>query len=468
MNLKPDKLQDSAPAILEASTEAIATIDINGRIQGYNNRFLLLLGIREDEVHSLQIKDLFTNLDWDAKSYSGNSDFEAAELTLPDHSKSWVLIKILMIGKLESGYKTLLIHDPESVRRIVDRLDYIENYDMQTSLLNSRKGILEFEQLQISNLSGGCYLLAIDTDEKNEKLDDYLRKIARHFNRISEQSVICRYSNCELLFVYTCDEPLSVDTHSMLIDALANDPDIANLAIRLSFMNWLAGTLSVNAILDRLKVDLTAISDHHLLTSLSSSKRQSSQASFIDTLNKALEQGEMEFFIQPQISSDTRQVISGELLIRWIPPSGNIIPPSQFINFLEEGEFAYRFFKWSVERTVSLLKYLYEQIGKLVKGIDQYTMLIVNGYHVGGKTLFPFNCTGKAMNILAFQYFDWHIHPFAVFGIIFDEGDECFQRHGPSGQITLKILATNISQESGLVGFFDTFGNDFQAKHMSQ
>ncbi|MEW8496622.1 MAG: PAS domain S-box protein, partial [Candidatus Thiodiazotropha taylori] len=230
MSIDIKKLLSAAPAILEASSEAIATIDVDGQIKGFNSHFLELLGIAEDECKGLNISEIFRDLD-DAFITRGTKDeFEPAKLTSAEGQVSWVLVKVIGIGKTgKETTRTVLVHDPETIRRIIDRLDYIENYDTPTGLLNHRKGIVEFEQLQASNLAGGCILLDLQSGPSvaaDVDLTACIRSIARHFKLIEEQSVLCRLANSEVLCIYSSTAPLPADTLSSLIDAIRTDSSV--------------------------------------------------------------------------------------------------------------------------------------------------------------------------------------------------------------------------------------------------
>ncbi|MCG7995423.1 MAG: EAL domain-containing protein [Candidatus Thiodiazotropha taylori] len=367
MSIDIKKLLSAAPAILEASSEAIATIDIDGQIKGFNSHFLELLGITEEECKGLNISEIFRDLD-DTFILRGTKDeFEPAKLTSAEGQVSWVLVKVIGIGKTgKETTRTVLVHDPETIRRIIDRLDYIENYDTSTGLLNHRKGIVEFEQLQASNLAGGCILLDLEPGPSvaaDVDLTTCIRSIARHFKLIEEQSVLCRLANSEVLCIYSSTEPLPADTLSSLIDAIRTDSSVPDgVRPHIAHLDWKAGTISVNGILDRLKAELTPIDEPHLLAHLDAQQHATSHASFLLRLNQALEAGELDFFIQPQICSEGRQVIGGELLIRWIPSPGEIIPPAHFIEFLEQGEFADKFFYWGLVRTAQVLKTVRDEL----------------------------------------------------------------------------------------------------------
>lgn len=53
-------------------------------------------------------------------------------------------------------------------------------------------------------------------------------------------------------------------------------------------------------------------------------------------LRKALQQGELDVYFQPQVSLATGEVVGAEALVRWQHPSKGLIPPAEFIFTAEE------------------------------------------------------------------------------------------------------------------------------------
>jgi hemerythrin-like metal-binding protein len=80
-------------------------------------------------------------------------------------------------------------------------------------------------------------------------------------------------------------------------------------------------------------------------------------------LDKALHNNELDYHIQPQICADTRQIIGGELLVRWFKPDGEIVHPTMFVDFLEKGGFAETFFNWSVKRVIDITRQIHQEVG---------------------------------------------------------------------------------------------------------
>lgn len=70
-------------------------------------------------------------------------------------------------------------------------------------------------------------------------------------------------------------------------------------------------------------------------------------------LRRALAQGEMALYFQPQVSIRDGTVVGAEGLLRWLRPDGTVVPPGAFIPLAEEtgliGELGY----WAIEQACS-------------------------------------------------------------------------------------------------------------------
>ncbi len=55
-----------------------------------------------------------------------------------------------------------------------------------------------------------------------------------------------------------------------------------------------------------------------------------------DDLRHALEKGELSLYYEPQYSIKDRQLLGAEALLRWIKPSGELVPPAKFIPVAED------------------------------------------------------------------------------------------------------------------------------------
>jgi diguanylate cyclase (GGDEF)-like protein len=67
------------------------------------------------------------------------------------------------------------------------------------------------------------------------------------------------------------------------------------------------------------------------------------------SLRRALEQGELEMYYQPQINVDTGQVIGAEGLIRWNHPERGVLSAGEFLPFAEENGLILQISDWMLD-----------------------------------------------------------------------------------------------------------------------
>lgn len=72
--------------------------------------------------------------------------------------------------------------------------------------------------------------------------------------------------------------------------------------------------------------------------------------------DSALENGELEFYVQPQVSAETGELLGGELLCRWNHPEQGVLPPHRFISLAESERFRGRFTRWCVDQAFAALE----------------------------------------------------------------------------------------------------------------
>jgi len=366
--MNEDSLLDAAPAILEASSEAIVTIDNDGFIRGCNGQFLLLLDISDESEIKTSISTFFKDYDFSSQDVDNSDGFEPTKLSKPDGTTSWVLLKVIPFGQQNTGYKTVLIQDPDTIRRIIDRLDFIENYDISTGLANRHKGIIEFEHFQTGDLEGGCLLIKIKIhpydDGDDSRYGEILKEMSSQLDFISDKTISARYSGSELLFVFASDEALSAQSFSTIVQQLKECPLVTkDIEVSLSYHDWSGTKEDIHTIIANLRSTSENINTPKLIEHFRSQYRTSTRQAFLITLEEALDRNQLDFFIQPQINSENRQVLGGELLIRWLPTPTEVIPPSQFVEFLEDGEFGKTFLQWSITRSADILQQIKDALG---------------------------------------------------------------------------------------------------------
>lgn len=78
-------------------------------------------------------------------------------------------------------------------------------------------------------------------------------------------------------------------------------------------------------------------------------------------LRKAVDVGEVTFYLQPQCSIKTGRIVGSEALARWIKPDGTQVPPNEFIPVLERNNFIAEFDKYIWEQVFIWLRSLIDK-----------------------------------------------------------------------------------------------------------
>lgn len=73
-------------------------------------------------------------------------------------------------------------------------------------------------------------------------------------------------------------------------------------------------------------------------------------------MKKALNEGEMKLYLQPQNSVATHEIVGAEALVRWIESSGKLIMPDQFIPLFEKNGFILELDMYMIEQSCKVLK----------------------------------------------------------------------------------------------------------------
>ncbi|MFZ5521803.1 MAG: putative bifunctional diguanylate cyclase/phosphodiesterase [Pseudomonadota bacterium] len=68
-------------------------------------------------------------------------------------------------------------------------------------------------------------------------------------------------------------------------------------------------------------------------------------------LRQAVDQGQLQIWLQPKVSLISGQVIGAEALLRWQHPERGLVPPMRFIYFAEQTGFVRVLTSWMIERT---------------------------------------------------------------------------------------------------------------------
>lgn len=99
--------------------------------------------------------------------------------------------------------------------------------------------------------------------------------------------------------------------------------------------------VSVSTMCDRATIALSTIKGetgvHLAIFNESIMEKMLKEQYIIDECERAIREGEFKMYLQPQVSEEGR-IIGAEALSRWVRPTGEVVPPSDFIEILEKSE----------------------------------------------------------------------------------------------------------------------------------
>src|ERR1019366_1750664 len=75
-------------------------------------------------------------------------------------------------------------------------------------------------------------------------------------------------------------------------------------------------------------------------------RRSRDQHEFLKSIRYALEHNQFDLYFQPQISMRTNELVGVEALIRWRHPERGILPPSEFLRYIENTDLDIEIGEW--------------------------------------------------------------------------------------------------------------------------
>ncbi len=209
-------------------------------------------------------------------------------------------------------------------------------------------------------------LLVIDVDhfgEINEAFgheagDTVLKEVARRLKKtVRDSDLVARVGADEFALVVVSDDAKgAVESLLKRIKTLFSEPlKIDSREVYLTFSQGVSifpkdakdpGTLLSNAVasLSRAK---SLGGDRAVHFSEDVSKVAEKRIKTRSDLRKALERGEFLLYYQPKVDLRTGKVEGCEALLRWVK-DGKVVPPSEFIPILEEGELIHAVSEWVI------------------------------------------------------------------------------------------------------------------------
>lgn len=149
-------------------------------------------------------------------------------------------------------------------------------------------------------------------------------------------------------------------------------------------------TLAVSMMYDRASVALSAVKGNFAQRvrwyDSKMMRKMEEEHKLLTEVQRALENGEFIFYVQPKCDMQTGKIVGLESLVRWEHPSKGIVPPSQFIPLLESNGFIASLDLYIWEKVCGCMRrwidkgYKVIPISVNVSRIDIYTLDVVSQF----------------------------------------------------------------------------------------
>jgi|GEM_PF-4916110 hemerythrin-like metal-binding protein len=354
------------PALLRASAEIVVVVNRDGELIVGDERLGALLGRSTTAgATSLRVGQVFPGVDLTRASQPG-TDFAPAQLQRPDGLRIWVLLKAVALPPPDRGEYLLLRQEPAAIRRIVDQLDYVEEFDPETGFLSRNRGHQQLMQLVASGTPGCCLLITLKPLQADQltrpQLQTLLQRIVATCQAVPGFDPTVAHSSVDELQLLSLHPEALERTEGAAALKAAIAAAVAAVADGVSvdtgLCRWSAEAPSATAILEAARLDqLAGVSGVHRL------QAELESEGLRQELLRAMEQGELVFYIEPQVRAADGVAQAGELLVRWQHPQRGLLMPGQFIDQLEHPACAGAFIRWSIEAAIATARDLRQQLG---------------------------------------------------------------------------------------------------------
>lgn len=336
----------------------------------------------------------------------------AHRIELPGGEHRFLLLRVASLSDNHySSQPSLLVQMADITERLrfEDRLRHLANHDPLTGLMNRRSfsEVLDHHTVRVKRHGATGALLIVDLDNfkaVNDTLghgagDVVITTVARALQRrLREEDHIARLGGDELaILATTCDTEHAATLARAVVEAIRRE------VITLPSGATRRVTASVGvAVFDsehRSSEALMAAADIALYDAKDAGRdcfviashgdqasRVGSSISWIDRVEVALEQEQLELHAQPIVDLATGRVTQQELLIRIIGADGERIPPAPWMAVAESTGLVRKIDRWVCSRAIDLLAATEEtafevNVSGVSLGDDDLLELIAQGLH---------------------------------------------------------------------------------------
>jgi len=370
---------------LQKGFSYVVVMDKNFRVVYLNNEALKLYGFSRDELIGKKYPMFSDDL----------HDRAFIKRFIETVKKGKIFNDIFSIrtkdGRIVYGYITVIPYREDNTEFYIavgkdmtketylkKRLSYISNYDPHTGLYNKEVFIKEARDV-LKNATEGEVIAVAILDIRNCSYinqvygykggDKLIKEIAlRLKNFLSESDVVGRFAGDKFVMLlggYFAEEDVLINLNGLL-KLLTRPVKIGDSVINPSFCIGVSFYPADGSKIE----DLMTKAEFALINAKKEGeneigfyKKQSQQEALkvLELKNKlyeAFKNGELVLFFQPYYDVNTLKIAGAESLIRWIH-KGQVIPPKDFIEVLENSNLIYdveEYLLKEVVKTISMLK----------------------------------------------------------------------------------------------------------------
>ena len=273
---------------------------------------------------------------------SGASDF-----VHKPYSPNVILRRVEALIRLKESINALYGTRLDPVTGLYNRSFF--NYISDKLLINEQVGNLSYVLLNIRDFS---FINTAYGEKDANKLLTIIGKVLKQYD--DKVIIMSRYGGDSFGFV------IKAETHSnrtirQVEKAIIGASNIPNLRLRFAVYENVDRSISTVSILNRLfqtifnpKIDIAediVFFDEEILKS--EQKRQD----IFGSMEQSLEDGDFKVYFQPKHSTQTRELIGAEALVRWVHPKLGFVSPGDFIPLFEEHGFITKLDTYIFEKT---------------------------------------------------------------------------------------------------------------------
>lgn len=286
-----------------------------------------------------------------------------------------IILSVIIIGAI--GFILLLYRHNQ--RKHKNEVEYLAYFDALTNLFNYQKFKEEGNQrinqdekkwaVIYSDIAGFKIINDLNGYEFGDKILKELAKIIQ--NTISLQSFSCHMTADKFLMM--CDYQEKQDLakicesiHRQLYSILKKYGLEKESVIKFGICCLEDDEIhNIDGLVDRSHLALNEVSsnpkDYYSFYNYSMRERMMKEADIEAKMEKALENREFVFYLQPKYNVLGNQILGAEALVRWIDHTGTMIMPGDFIPIFEKNGFILKLDEYVFEK---VCQYLSDRIQK--------------------------------------------------------------------------------------------------------